>query len=322
MSLSSRILKLAGYKYSQEYLCLAERLDNPLHAYVVVNGIIKKDITNDHVFAGYQPLIFVITRQKDFNLGGFHEVEVCFSQIKLSEGSSLQSGDSLAWLKLKFIESRSIEGDEIYIFEGISGKHKFQSRSGQVLISMHNQLFKRKTGNVFLNNNLYHQVQIAYSLPRAISLITLSEEGMYNLIPTDLNGAIGQNGYIISLRHEGLACRQLESARKLVISRIKPELYKQVYGLGKNHMQSLKPAAELPFSGQKSKIFDLPLPLNTISYMELEVVEAFLHGIHKLFLMRITNQEKIVEGFSLFHIHNCYASWRRKQGLQSNYLLR
>src|SRR5262245_53492495 len=53
--------KLNGLHYPQEYLCLAkETFENSLRVYLVANGNIIKDITNEHVFTGYNPLIFTL----------------------------------------------------------------------------------------------------------------------------------------------------------------------------------------------------------------------------------------------------------------------
>ena len=61
----------------------------------------------------------------------------------------------------------------------------------------------------FLPDNLYKQVQIAYSIPRNISLITVGQNDRFNLFPTDLHGPVNEDHYIISLRHEGKACQQV-----------------------------------------------------------------------------------------------------------------
>jgi hypothetical protein len=62
MQLLQKLLnKLNGLHYQQEYLCLAkETFQNPIHAYFVKEGRVIKDITNGHVFTGYNPLIFTL----------------------------------------------------------------------------------------------------------------------------------------------------------------------------------------------------------------------------------------------------------------------
>jgi len=183
-------------------------------------------------------------------------------------------------------------------------------------------IFKKKE-NVFLNNNLYKQVQIAYSVPRIISLITVSTGGLYNLFPTDLHGPLDEHYYISSLRHGGEACKQVETARRVVMSRIHSDAYKTVYGLGKNHMQKLKTKENFSFSESLSKTFNFPLPTSSLSYRELELVESFERGIHKLLLYKIISSQLVNKApFTLAHIHNSYATWRHHNNLPGNYLLR
>ena len=99
--------------------------------------------------------------------------------------------------------------------------------------------------------------------------------------------------------------------------------YKQVYALGKNHMQPLKEKAVFNFDSKVSKYFQLPLPRNVTMYKELELQESFILGIHRFLLFKIIYTEKVGQTRqTLAHIHNVYATWRYKKGLESNYQLR
>src|SRR5258708_22514627 len=63
MKLFKKLLNnLNGLHYSQEYLCVArESFQQPLHAYLVDDERVIKDITNLHLFVGYSPLIFAFS---------------------------------------------------------------------------------------------------------------------------------------------------------------------------------------------------------------------------------------------------------------------
>jgi len=193
----------------------------------------------------------------------------------------------------------------------------------QSMIGLYNRLYNKKTGNVFLRGNLYKQVQIAYSLPRIISLVTVGNGELYNLFPTDLHGPVEDQFYVSSLRYEGKACQQVESIRRIAISKIDCNAYKTVYSLGKNHMQELKPRNEFPFGPNLSGVFQLPLPQAVSQCYELEVMESFKHGIHRFFLYKIISAHRFdSQPLTLAHIHNVYATWRHNKGLEGNYLLR
>jgi flavin reductase (DIM6/NTAB) family NADH-FMN oxidoreductase RutF len=184
-------------------------------------------------------------------------------------------------------------------------------------------LYNKKEGNVFLKNNLYKQVQIAYAVPRTISLITVTGSNLYNLFPTDLHGSIGDQFYSVSLRINGKACMQVEAAKRIVVSEMHSDAYKTAYSLGKNHMQELKARDNFPFSELVSAILKFPLPNLVLKYRELELIETFDHGIHKLFLFKIISHHAVSdEKATLTHIHNVYATWRHNKALPGNYLLR
>jgi hypothetical protein len=325
MKLVKKILnKMNGLHYPQEYLCLAqESFQQPLHIYLADARSIIKDITNRHVFAGYHPLIFALPAFTGINLDGLAEINVVFSETALQENAFFSVKDSIASLRLRFIRNQDTGFNSVYYYEGIRGRHRFLSSFHQFIIGLNNKLFNRKSGNVFLQHNLYKQVQIAYAKPRTISLVTVSQKNLVNLFPSDLHGQVDEQHYIVSLRHGGKACSQVEEAGRILISEVLCDAYRTVYALGKNHMQDFKEKENFPLSDCVSGIFQLPVPESALCYRELELNESFIHGIHKILLFKIRSQQGM-SGVpaTLAHIHNCYATWRFNRGLEGNYLLR
>jgi hypothetical protein len=320
MKLVEKILnRCNGLHFRQEYLCIAkEILTRPLHVYLVHHKRVIKDITNKHLFVGYSPLVFAFTGI-EFN----ETIQLIFTHQLLQPNEIFVKKDALARMDLKKIQRQPSGSNNIFYFEGIRGVHKFQSLLHQFINAINNRLLNKKAGNVFLHNNLYKQVQIAYAVPRIISLITVGNDNLFNLFPTDLHGEVDQEYYIISLRTGGNACKQAEAAGKLLITQVDSALYKTVYALGKNHMQELKTSDSFPFSALLSVKFRWPVPLQALSYKELIFLESFTHGIHKILLFKIvTNQQIAPQTTTLAHIHNSYASWRYKNNLPGNYLLR
>lgn len=311
--------KLNGLHYRQEYLCFdKESLPDPLHVYLVHDKHIIKDITNQHLFVGYCPLVFA-----------FHfpdlpaSVQIIFSQQVFQPNENFTTKDALATLEMSLIKNQQAGESNIVYYEGTDSSHRFLSKFHQLINSRYNQWYNKKPGNIFLHNNLYKQVQVAYALPRIISLITVGNGHHFNLFPTDLHGQIDETHYIISLRTGGKACKQVETAGKLLISQMNCQAYKVIYGLGKNHMQELRSKEKFPFSQLSSKNFNLPLPQHALSYKELMLQDSFSHGIHKILLFTIVAVTQIeVQSGTLAHIHNSYATWRYKNGLAGNYLLR
>ena len=314
--------KLNGLYYPQEYLCFGnESFQQPLNIYLLHNGRIIREISKLHSFVGYSPLIFVFSSFPE--IANEEQIEVVLTKKIFSVGEKIQSSEIIAFLSLKRINAQSTEGCDLVYFEGLYGKHRFTSAFHQYIEQLHNKLYNRKPGNVFLEGNLYKQVQIAYALPRKICLITIGLNGLYNLFPTDLHGQVTDHYYVISLRHEGKACEQVANAGKIVLSDMIASACKKVYDLGKNHMQPLKERDLFDFSSSISSVFRLPLPNESVAYKELQLQDSFTYGIHRLFLFKIINSESISSSSeTLAHIHNSYATWRYKKGLKSNYLLR
>ena len=324
MKLIKKILhRFSGYKYPQEYLCLEnDRIPDLLHVYIIRNGLVVQDVSNLHLFVGYKPLIFALPNLERIDLSDARELNLALSNRILTNGSTISPDDIVAQLTLIRVDVKQIKGTLIYLYEGSNGDHKFLSPVNQWAIQLQNEWFNKKSGNVFLSTNLYRQVQIAYAIPRRISLITIKMDQAFNLFPTDLHGKLGEDTYLISLRHAGMAARQVELTKRIVLSQVDPSSFKLAYGLGKNHMQPLKAKDHFPFSNQVSEKFSIPVPDQATGYYELTLEDSSIMGIHRLFVFSISTNKTNSDANSLVHIHNAYASWRKKNGLSGNYLLR
>src|SRR5688572_3718033 len=316
--------KLNGLHYRQEYLCLArESFPDPIHAYLVAGNKVIKDITNHHLFVGYSPLVFTLPCLNEINLAEAESIIISFSQTMLIPNGILSEKDALATIHFKKMQVKFVNCDTAYFYEGIKAKHRFTKSFRQFILQLNNNLYNRKPGNVFLQGNLYTQVQIAYAVPRKISLITVGDGELYNLFPTDLHGRLDEQFYLISLRQNGQACGQVQSTNRILVSEMNCEAYKTVYALGKNHMQPMRSKESFPFRNDHSSVLRLPLPASAIRYRELELLESFDHGIHRFLLFKIISVHQIEHDMAtLAHIHNVYATWRHNSGLPGNYFFR
>jgi hypothetical protein len=150
----------------------------------------------------------------------------------------------------------------------------------------------------------------------------VGKDERYNVFPTDLHGQTG-NKYIISLRQNGKACAQVMEMKNILLSQIAPSQYREVYRLGKNHMQELQPLKDLPLNPQTSPTHQLPLPIGVSSFRELTLRKNFIHGIHRIMVFDILTASEVAPSQgTLCHVHNIYATWLWNKGIKSNYLLR
>ena len=259
--------KLNGLHFRQEYLCVAkETFQQGLCVYLVQDNRVVLEITNDHLFVGYHPLVFVLYPTMSFpTLTPFTEkIKLIFTQRQFVTGQVYEKPDAVAILGLELIKKDQVNGQLLFFYRGLHGSHHFISRFNQLIIDIKNKLYNRKPGNIFLKGNLYKQVQIAYALPRIISTITVGDGNHFNLFPTDLHGPVNDELYIGSLRHGGMACKQIEEVGSLLISQIDLQDYQRAYSLGKNHMQDLKPRENFPFAESASETLQLPYLPSTL----------------------------------------------------------
>ncbi len=308
---------LLGRNILQEYLCLANDVLSDRFQIYVSTCSFNKNISDSHLFLGYKPLIIGIPICND------DEDIKAIKSLNVISLNFIFHGNVTANLELKLINARVLGKTHLFIYEGMRGSHRFLSAFHLFNNTLLNSFRSNKNGNVNLPGNLYEQVKIAYSIPRAISLISLGTNGFYNIFPTDLNGRIDNENYAISLRAGGKANRQVNEIKKITLSKIDLNLYKQVYSLGKNHMQELKTIDNFKVNDHTSDIFKNPIPEGAISFFELEHFDSLKCGIHNLNYFKIKGEVNIEPGKqALHHIHRDYAEWRKRNGLKTEYLLR
>lgn len=323
---------LFGITIPQEYVCLPYEGATALSVYVTSPkqpGFF--DVTRSHIFLGYKPVIIALHDQIDneFNKWLAHQNEVClsFNQNKFYPDAYWEgcptSRLSIARLKLRRIQEKDLNGSHVIFFEGVKGKQRFLSSFHQLTNDLLTRYSKKKSqGNIYLDDNLYEQVRIAYSVPRKISIISLMNNAGMNMFPTDLHGEVNNRFYISSLRIGGQANNQVEEIRTICISEIQIEGFKEVYELGKNHMQGLRRHEEFSLAPTISEKLGIPLHPLATSYKELRQMESFDIGIHRIHIYEIVNEAKITVNDTLAHIHNYYAQWLLSQGVKIKIFLR
>ncbi len=309
---------LFGITLKQEYICVAEeKLNHQLRFYLIGDETFS-DLTDSHLFIGYHPLIIAISCEKKSSLNDLLHSK---NTIKTVFGES--EDKIIAQLKLKKINTIEFNEIKLFIFEGVKGRHKFLSKFYILTNSLKYKLTAEKKINIYLKGNLYEQVKIAYSIPRKISLVTLGKNNMFNLFPTDINGRIGEQNFVISLRKKSKSNKQLKEMKKIVLSEMSADTCKEVYSLGANHVKDLRAKKEFDLSEKLSQIFSLPLPNNALRYFELEFINDMQTGVHNLCFFKIVNSVNIEDSkATLAHIHRDYAEWRINNGLITEFLFR
>lgn len=307
---------LTGLTIPQQYVCIAlEELRPTLSVMITMPGRnFNAEVTQSHLFLGYKPLIIAIVCDE--------KLEAIKNEDNVGLNFCNAPGERVAWLSLKKILSKEIGDRNVLFFEGVRGTHKLLNNLQQFVNNQRDKFRKvSDPNNIALSGNLYDMVRIAYSIPRLISVITVSDGNKMNMFPTDLHGKISERFYISSLRINGRANEQVERIGKIVLSNVDAAEFRNVYSLGKNHMKNLQPIVEFK-STEFSETFKFPLPSSALEYKELKRIDSFDHGIHRIHSYEIVNEKKLRQGSALSHIHQYYAQWRLKNNMQTEMLLR
>jgi hypothetical protein len=323
MVLRKILRRLNGKHYGKEYVCLPlEQHTNGLHMMLVSKNMVIKDITANCLMVGICPLIFALPSLEEIDLNTQDHINIFYLRNSLKTGSAVSSKSIVAKFCLKKLKTQTIEQTIIYFFEGLKASHKLLSPFHQFINRLNNTLYNKMSGNIFLKGNLHTQIEVVYTIPQVISLIAVRNGNLYNIFPTDQHGQINSKLYIITLRHAGNGCKQVQQAKKILLSNINAAAWKEVFGLGKNHMQPLKEPSNFNLSNTQSQVLQIPLPLNSIEYRELNLMDSFIHGIHRVLIFEILSHQKLTEyRLTLSCINNTYATWSHKNKLPTNYFM-
>ncbi len=318
---------MTGLSISQEYICL-DLAKHECSLSVYLSALANSfDVTGCHLFLGYKPLIIGIplaTASEEYQaLKGLDQIQLTFKTNESFPNVLGTNPTVLAKLDLKMIDIKTLGECVISFYEGTCGNHSFLNFINQFINRQRDNRRKSNAGNINLIGNLYDQVRIAYSVPRIISVITVGEGELFNMFPTDLHGPVGKKFYISSLRIGGRANNQVEKIKRVVISQVGASAYKQVYLLGKNHMQDLRHVTNFSVVKERSETYNFPLPEAVTQYNELKRIDSFDYGIHRIHLYEVVNFKRLREDSSILaHIHQYYAQWRVDRRLPTQMLTR
>ncbi|HLG32395.1 MAG TPA: hypothetical protein VI362_05095 [Ignavibacteriaceae bacterium] len=321
MSLKNHLRKyLFGITLPQEFICIdIENFASPLKIFLKSHNSQSELIEDDEqLFLGYKPLVIgIIAVHNSTRYKYLSESSI----IKLNFKN--ENHNSVAELELRKFEKVENESATLFLYEGLQGDYSFQSKFHFIMNNLKYRLTPNKKQNVYLHGNLYQQVVIAYSVPRVISLISISDGRFCNLFPTDLNGNFGKENYIISLRIGGKASEQVERIKKVLLAKMPVDSCSNVYSLSKNHMQELTDENNFKFKKERSVNFNFPVPDNVVSYSELKLTNSVEIGIHKLYFFKIVHTESINQSKSILaHIHRTYAEWRKRNSIHTDFVIR
>jgi hypothetical protein len=309
----------------QEYLCVAkEDLPRPLSAHLTFKHVDRViHLSDGQLLLGYNPLIMAL-RTGESNLPGADSACLNFGEGRLNPTMRWRGfptdAHRVGRIEMKRHELPfSIPGWDLFV--GVHGEHQFLNPYQRIVNAAHTALQRKPKSNANIAGNLYDQVRIAYSTPRQISVISVKDNELLNFFPTDLHGRMDGHHYISSLRIGGMACSQVETAKTIVISTVDVSAFREVYALGKNHMQKLQ---ETERFGNLSVTTPSGIPVYPLAtgYLELEVIDSADIGIHRLFLYRILTEDRVINSRTLAHVHAHYVQWRLNNGMSTEYFLR
>ncbi len=131
---------------------------------------------------------------------------------------------------------------------------------------------------------------------------------------------VGDDGYIISLRHANAVCAQLRERGTLLLSRMALDTYKDVYRMGARHNVGCENAERI--RTRISVLRGHAVPDGTRSAMLLELQDHRDVGIHRLHRFAVKERAHFSDGPVLAHAHAAPLGWLKRRGIAPQVWLR
>ena len=307
---------LTGLSIPQEYVCIdVNNFQNPLSVFFVTDQT-RINITESHLFLGYKPLVIGFPMEMSDENNDAKQMDHAILSFEMNESR-------IATIILRKIFYRNLGQYGISFYEGERGTHHFLNSFHQTMARLREKFRHRPSENISLSGNLLDQVRIAYSVPRVISIVTICDGNQMNMFPTDLHGPIGNQFYASSLRIGGKANSQVDAYKKIVISEVSIDYYKEAYLQGKNHMMDFRNKDYFSLHSQKSVQYDFSLPTRVQEFAEMKRIDFLDVGIHRIHLYQVDGRNSVDEKKSkLGHIHQFYAQWRQTNSIPTQLFFR
>ena len=296
--IANRLIRVTGYP--QEYLCVEADSMRDLFEWTIDGKPIDP---RSLLFLGYRPLV----------LGLSEEVVVSEGLLKLEH-----SGEAIARIELQELPEKHWPG--IRLFGGTKTWQRFLPPMLEPWDRLRQRLNERRIGNVTRSMTEYDQLRIAYAQPREIHLAVLGSPERCNIFPTDLHGALGTDGYIISLRHANAVCKQLQERGTVLLCRMALDSYKEVYRLGARHNAAWESAASI--RATTSLFGGHAVPDGTRSAMLLELRDQHDIGIHRMHRFLVKDGAHFSDGPVLAHAHAAPLGWLKRRRSEPQSFLR
>jgi hypothetical protein len=299
---------LLGITLPTEYVT-ARRGDLPQALKTVITANSGSDVNDQALlFLGYKiPLVGIVTSRSDDNIShrifNFALKETVSNEVL--GGFSGRTGPEIA-----------LGEKRVTIAQAFLAQQWIESEIHQSNTKFFGLFRKNREDNIHLTKQEYDFLKMQYSIPREIRIAIVTNGDQYNLFPIDLFGFAGDEYMILSLRHKMKSCAQVESTRRIAIWTADAKYAREVYALGKNHSAEYVSEDQLPFTGEKSPVFNFPAPQYGMEPEEFE----FLHRIapdyahHRLLILKRVGNKAEPNENALVHIHRAYAEWLLKQG--------
>ena len=154
---------------------------------------------------------------------------------------------------------------------------------------------------------------VLFAAPRPVVLVSHQKDGRGNLFPMDLVGEAGAPCFLLGLHRTSPAIRSMTEAGRLAVSTVPLSWKKTVFGLGRNHRDTLVAWSTLPFETRRSSQ-GIPVPAEALTVREVRIDQAVEAGSHVLFVTTTETLDRRGEGLQMCHTHGFYQMYLKRHG--------
>ncbi|MDA1094439.1 MAG: flavin reductase [Acidobacteria bacterium] len=220
-------------------------------------------------------------------------------------------------MRVDFASSLRLGGHDLTVIRPSRAKNLSQpavARWWRYALAARRAAQDRRPRNLKMSAADLRCLDVYYTSPRPVYVVTVPHGDSFNLFPVDLVSFLGDAGFFLALRSSSPSIPFMQEDGRLVFSSVPAALRDTIYRLGAHHTRAYDRVDDLGLALTPSPAFGLPAPAQAFRVREFRVLDHRTVGSHVVFqAVQVAISERDLEP-QLAHVSAAFARYAARLG--------
>lgn len=268
------------------------------------------DVTDRNIMAAASPLLFGIGRNDERDQVRWRSPVLVFRGRK--------EENALAEIHLRHAEDVVWKGGSVALFH-VTGSANYCVPALRLRLHYWNSAIKNRRAaslkpapELRLDSRELRAVFAFYVCPRPVVLVSVEQDGAFNIFPMDLIGAMGQSSFALALHNTSVPLQLVQASGRIAVSSVPMDHCAAVLAMGRHHNARGIDVKTLPFATMRSHQHGLAVPQVSLRVREMQVHTIRRLGSHHLLIAEVLQDRTMRSGLQMFQAHGFYRVWKSR----------